>query len=155
MQPCVSLKGSLSTSYSPKPKHSIFFLYMQTQVLIHCNLNYVPEVGYMEEAVAPSRPNTHTPVPPPQQQTEPSANSSSNGGGVGGGREPGQPSRSRVGFVDSPEVVNMVGYSDGNGVPVEPTISWGELREREREREREYVCVCVCVCGESSFNVGW
>ena len=102
------------------------------QVLIHCNLNYVPGVGYREDPVSPTRSSSHTPtLPPPPDHTQrqssgPTTTNASTSGGGGGGIV--QSSRS-VGFVDSPEVVNVVGYTTDDEVPIEPTTSWGELRE--------------------------
>jgi hypothetical protein len=103
------------------------------QVLIHCNLNYVPGVGYREDPVSPTRSSSHTPtLPPPpdhtqQQSSGPTTTNASTSGGGGGGIV--QSSRS-VGFVDSPEVVNVVGYTTDDEVPIEPTTSWGQTLVR-------------------------
>ncbi|CAI7997751.1 Inactive rhomboid protein 1 [Geodia barretti] len=100
------------------------------QVLIHSNLNYVPGVGYREDAVSPTSSSSHIPLPPPpyhtqQQSSGPTTNARTTGGG--GGIV--QSSRS-VGFVDSPEVVTVVGYTTDDEVPMEPTTSWGQTLVR-------------------------
>ena len=94
--------------------------------------------------MSPTRSDPHT-TPPPPDQTTANASSSSRGGDLG------QSSRSRVGFVDSPEVVNVVGYSTDDDVPFEPTTSWGETRgEGGREfcvfEERRMFSFPITVC---------
>ena len=74
-------------------------------------------------------PTRFSPGPPlNQSQQQQSGPTTSRDGGGGGGGGLGQSSRSRVGFVDSPEVVNVVDYFAGDDTPVEPASSWGEPR---------------------------
>ena len=119
------------------PRFRNFLPSTHAQVLIHSNLNYVPGVGYREDAVSPTSSSSHIPLPPPpyhtqQQSSGPTTNARTTGGG--GGIV--QSSRS-VGFVDSPEVVTVVGYTTDDEVPIEPTTSWGELREMGVRKKRE------------------
>ena len=76
-----------------------------------------------------SRSNTHTP--------EPSANHNQPEPTGSGEIVQSSSSRGRVGFVESPEILNV---ETEDYVPQEPTTSWGE------SDPNMCVCVCVCVC---------
>ena len=76
-----------------------------------------------------SRSNTHTP--------EPSANHNQPEPTGSGEIVQSSSSRGRVGFVESPEILNV---ETEDYVPQEPTTSWGESDPN--------MCVCVCVCAQ-------
>ena len=96
-------------------------------MLIHCNLNHVQGIGYTSpspppvgEPTAASNSVSHLPDHPSHDQQ------TTSGGGTGS--EVAQSSRSHVGFADSPEVVDIVEYTEQaeNDMPPEPSTSWGE-----------------------------
>lgn len=113
-------------------------------MLIHINLSHVRGVGYEEEEEeeeetappvirpSPSPPPSeaeiavltnnisrgHTPVPSMSASAATAGNGGSDGGVIV------ESSRSRVGFVDSPEIVNIAVVEEHP--PVEPSTSWGE-----------------------------
>ena len=102
-------------------------------------MNHVQGIGYEQEPSSPPPPIVVHPSPSPQPPDTGITNASSRGHtpdpsnhqqstvAPNNGGEIVQSSRSRVGFADSPEIVNVVEVVEHtDDMPIEPSTSWGE-----------------------------